>query len=251
VKPLLAQENAHLLGQLASPQALLAFDFDGTLAPIVAHREEAHMRPRTRSLFALVCERFACAVISGRSRSDVGQRLAGAQVKYVIGNHGLEAPQSVLAWHEEMQDVRARLESALTLVPGVDVEDKGFSLTIHYRRATAKRGARMAIRAAVAALPYRLRTIPGKLVVNLVPADAPHKGDALLQTLRETGAQIALYVGDDVTDEDVFLLNPNPGIVGVRIGVSKTSAAGFYLRDQREIDALLTRLLALSSTPSA
>ncbi len=248
VKRLLAAENTGVLEPLTHATAILAFDFDGTLAPIVADRDSAGMRHRTTELFAALCERYRCAVISGRSRGDVGERIGSAKVQYVIGNHGMEAPQSILAWREEMQEARVRLESAFSEIPGVEVEDKSYSLTIHYRHAPAKRGARMAIEAALAALPFRMRSVPGKLVVNLVPLDAPHKGDALRQLMAETEAKTALYVGDDVTDEDVFLLSPNPGIVSVRIGLSKTSAAAYYLRDQREIDALLSRLLALPAS---
>ncbi len=244
MKSLLAGGNEHVLAQVARSGALLAFDFDGTLAPIVSDREEAAMRPRTSSLFAQVCETYACAVISGRSRSDVAQRVGSARVKYLIGNHGVEAEETALPFRDELQDVRARLESAFSSLAGIDVEDKGYSLTVHYRQATAKRAARTAIRAAIATLPFQLRTIPGKLVVNLVPLQAPHKGNALQKLMGDAGAVAALYVGDDVTDEDVFLLAANAGVLGVRIGVSKLSAAPYYLRDQREIDALLTRLLS-------
>lgn len=87
---MLAQSNLGVLAQLAWARVLLAFDFDGTLAPIVEDRDRARMRARTSRAFAKVCGLYPCAVISGRSQSDVAKRLAGATVKYVIGNHGLE-----------------------------------------------------------------------------------------------------------------------------------------------------------------
>ncbi len=116
---------------------------------------------------------------------------------------------------------------------------------LHYRQAPDKRAARAAIDAAIAALPVPMRLVPGKLVVNLVPAEAPHKGDALQALCARTRAAAALFVGDDVTDEDVFALGSRGGLVGVRVGRSRTSAAPYYIRDQRAVDILLTRLIAL------
>ena len=73
MKALLSRENRVLLDQLAWSNVLLAFDFDGTLAPIVANRHQAAMRARTARLFSTVCERYPSAVISGRAKADVAR----------------------------------------------------------------------------------------------------------------------------------------------------------------------------------
>ena len=70
MKHILAPENADVLAQLAWSHVLLAFDFDGTLAPIVEDRDRAAMRERTRGLLVRLCALYPCAVISGRSRGD-------------------------------------------------------------------------------------------------------------------------------------------------------------------------------------
>ena len=88
-----------------------------------------------------------------------------------------------------------------------------------------------------------MRIIPGKMVINLVPAGLPHKGDALRRLMRLSHRRIALYVGDDHTDEDVFRLAADAGVVGVRVGRTRHSAASWFLRDQQEVDELLSRLL--------
>ncbi len=90
-----------------------------------------------------------------------------------------------------------------------------------------------------------MRVVPGKQVVNLVPLDAPNKGDALLALRDSTGADMAIYVGDDVTDEDVFRLDQPGRLFTVRIGTSKRSAARYFLKQQEEIDALLEALVQL------
>jgi trehalose 6-phosphate phosphatase len=131
---------------------------------------------------------------------------------------------------------------------GVDVEDKRFSLAVHYRRSRRKRDARKAIYDTVNALPFRMRTIPGKLVVNVVPERAPHKGDALLELRAKEGADTAIYVGDDATDEDVFMLDQPGRLLSIRVGLARSSSASYFLRNQREIDALLARLARLRTT---
>ena len=195
MRHLLSRESGGVLAQLAWSRVLVAFDFDGTLAPIVANREMAHMRARTSELFAKVCSLYPCAVISGRSQSDVSARLGGASVKYVVGNHGLEPGASLDEFEAEIAQARASLEEALAGMAGVDLEDKRYSLALHYRRSRNKRLAHSAILAAVAALPVRMRVVPGKLVVNVVPERAPNKGDALLELRKAEQADTALYVG--------------------------------------------------------
>jgi trehalose 6-phosphate phosphatase len=241
---LLAHENGNVLAQLAWSKVLVTFDFDGTLAPIVTDPDAARMRAPTSTLFAAVCQLYPCAVISGRSQKDVSARLGGAAVKYVVGNHGLEPGGTRDEFEAQVALARELLRSALAPLPGVDIEDKRYSLALHYRRSRSKRLARSSIHDAVAALPVRMRIVPGKQVVNVLPAHAPNKGDALLELRKAERADTALYVGDDTTDEDVFKLDQPGRLVTVRIGESLASAATYYLRSQRDIDRLLAKLVA-------
>ena len=234
-----------MLSTIARSRVLVAFDFDGTLAPIVADRETARMHDSTSALFAEVCELYPCAVISGRGRQDVSDRLGAAPVAYVVGNHGLEPSPRLETFERDMLAARNALEIALTDVAGIDVEDKRYSLALHYRRSKTRRTARATILAAVAALPTRTRVVPGKLVINVLPEHAPNKGDALLALRTTARVEAAVYFGDDQTDEDVFMLHQPGRLWSVRVGKSNTSAATYFLRDQREMDRLLGRLVAL------
>lgn len=242
---LFAPESAGVLAQLAWARLLVAFDFDGTLAPIVTDPNLAFMRPRTSELLTKVCQLYPSAVISGRSKADVTSRLGGAEVDYVMGNHGLEPGNRLPEFERDMRRALEFLRNALRDFPGLELEDKRYSLAIHYRSSRNKELARRTIRDAVAQLPVDTRTVLGKLVVNVVPEGAPNKGDALLELREAAQADTALYVGDDVTDEDVFRLDQPGRLVGVRIGESRSSTAAFYLRDQREIDRLLLHLVRL------
>jgi trehalose 6-phosphate phosphatase len=248
MKDLLSPEHAPVLARLASARSLIAFDFDGTLAPIVPLREGAGMRQHTAELLAQVCALYPCAVISGRARDDVGARLGSAQVKFVMGNHGAE-PGAHLA-DLELEMLRARvlltdLLAGLLATADIEIEDKRYSLSLHYRRSTEKEAALSAIGAAVARLPSTMRVVGGKLVVNIVSAHARNKGEALLALCTAEQAELALYVGDDVTDEDVFALEPGGRLVCARIGESRASAATFFLEHQAAIDSLLTQLVSL------
>ena len=245
MRRLFAARNLELLAQLAWSNVLLAFDYDGTLAPIVSDRELAGMRSKTGQLFRKVCQLYPCAVISGRSKADVSRRLADAAVKYVIGNHGLEPGRDLSEFATEIALVRPQIERALEHCQGVEVEDKTYSLAVHYRKSRQKRLARAEIHGAVSALPVAMRIVAGKLVVNAVPERAANKGDALLELRERETADIAFYVGDDVTDEDVFTLDQPGRLFTVRVGLSKTSAAKYFLRDQSEMDALLEKLVDL------
>ena len=245
MKHLLSRDNAEVLAQFAFSRVLLAFDFDGTLAPIVRDRSQAIMRSVTASMLKTLCAIYPVAAISGRAKTDVSARLGGARVKYVVGNHGLEPGGRLDKYAVEIASARRILENALANAHGVDIEDKRYSLALHYRRSRQKRHARTTILKAVAALPLAMRVVPGKLVVNVVPARAPNKGDALLALRTRERADTAIYVGDDITDEDVFKIDQPGRLLCIRVGESQTSAAMYFLRNQREIDRLLAKLVAL------
>lgn len=247
---ILSQDNVDVLAKLVCTRVLLGFDFDGTLAPIVDNRGGAKMRSRTSQLFTKVCVLYPCAVISGRSRGDVAKRLGGAAARYVVGNHGVEPNVGIGAFEEDVATARLRLGEVLASVPGVEIEDKRYSLSIHYRRCENRQAARALIHQAVTDLKLPLRVVAGKMVVNIVPDRAPNKGDALRQLRAEEQAESALYVGDDVTDEDVFALGSSERVVTIRVGVSSSSRARYYLRTQKEIDPLLARLVELRERQS-
>jgi trehalose 6-phosphate phosphatase len=237
----------HALDEVVGGGGLLAFDFDGTLAPIVREPASASPRASTRELLARLALAHPCAVISGRARQDVVERLRGIAFVEIIGNHGAEPPppgtdesliqRRVALWH-------TILAGELLGLPGIEIEDKRLSLAIHFRRARDQAAAedriRLALRAATGG-----RVVGGACVVNVVPEELPDKGGALRQLCARLGAESVLFVGDDTTDEDVFRAQI-PGLVGVRVG-RVASHAKYFLQDQEEIDDLLRELLQLAS----
>jgi trehalose 6-phosphate phosphatase len=250
MKNLLAKGNADVLFRLARARCLLAFDFDGTLAPIVEKPDEARMRDETAALLATLCTLYPCAVISGRSKADVISKLGNASTKYVIGNHGLEPGPNLVEYEHEMRTVLQALVPPLSLVPGIQLEDKRYSLAIHYRHAARKHETCLLIERVVESMNLPVRIVLGKEVVNVMPAGAPNKGNALEQLSDIEGSDATLYIGDDVTDEDVFRLSSPQqfharDLLTVRVGQSPLSAAQYFLGNQREIDRLLAMLISL------
>jgi trehalose 6-phosphate phosphatase len=237
VKWLLSKDGAQQLIALKREHPLLVFDFDGTLAPMVRVPDRAHMRPKTAALLRELARRHAVAVLSGRKRADVAARLDRAAIRWVVGNHGAEwerveprVERRVARWREQLLPA---------LFDGVRLEDKGVSLTLHYRGVKNPRATERRLKALARTLDG-VDVKSGKRVINLMPAGSPNKGDALKRLRRLALCNAALYVGDDDTDEDAFAVR---GAVSVRVGPSKRSRARWYLRRQSEIDRLLEELM--------
>lgn len=239
---LLSPGEAGVVWDIARTRPVLAFDFDGTLAPIVEDRGAAALRPETRALLRAAALLYPCAVISGRKRADVAARLDGVPLVGVVGCHGAEPgfgpldrtlAQRVASWG-------GALEAALRGCDGVEIEDKRFGIAIHYRRARVWPAAER--RALAAATSLAGATVfPGRAVVNVLPREAPTKGDAVAALCERLGARSAVYVGDDRTDEDAF--RSDAVAVPIKIGVPARSAAAHWLPDQARVDDLLRALV--------
>lgn len=241
---LFSRVNQHLLEMFAWSNVLLAFDYDGTLAPLVSSPTRAAMRPSTRRLLKRASQLYPCVAISGRAQPDALSRFRGIEICRVVGNHGAEPSSGEEALRRRVQQWLPVLKARLSGRPGVMIENKEFSVAIHYRHARARNSTRRAILAAARSLEH-VRVIGGKLAINLVVPNAPHKGLALERELLRFACDTVIYVGDDDTDEDVFQLDRPGRLLSIRVGRKRTSAAPYYLRNQAEIDRLLGTLVAL------
>ena len=212
---------AHFVGQ---GPVLLAFDYDGVLAPLLRQPGGSPMRRSTRALLTQAARRYPLAVVSGRAWKDT-RRLSEGVAPHVVGNHGFELLHAVPVPRPVLQAVRGwhrALAAELAGVPGLHFEPKRSTLAIHYGLSPAWGRAEKAVYAAANRLEGT-RLIPGKKVLNVLPAAFPNKGDAVRTLLARLGLQAALYCGDDVTDEDVFRLGP-PMVLGVHFGPAPSLA---------------------------
>jgi len=239
--PILGPHGRAALEEFLSPTTVVAFDYDGTLAPIHLEHRQAQMRERTQGLLSLVARAYPCVVISGRAEADLRRRLEGVPAIAIVGNHGMEPEAIRRDYPDLVQRWLEGLRQELNQIPGVELEDKRFSISIHYRRAPdVAQAARQVSRAARLLADARL--IPGKRVLNVVPLGAPNKADAVARHARRIRCDGAVFVGDDASDEEVFALRSLP-VLGIRVGKSAHSSARFHLRTQLEVDAFLEHLL--------
>lgn len=249
---LLSPAGDAAIAELLTRQPLLAFDFDGTLAPIVAMPADAHLPPDVALHLAALAQRAPVAVISGRSLADLRPRL-GFEPAYLIGNHGAEDaddPSAAALRRAALDPMRLHLQQRAQQLSaaGVVVEDKGLSLALHHRMSASQPAAHAAIQSVLADRPPGLQVFGGKQVVNLVPMGSPDKADALLSLVQRCGAGAALFVGDDVNDEPVFERAPAHWLT-LRVGHDVHSRARFYLDSPAEVAILLGQLRALLEDP--
>ena len=248
MKYLFSETGMKVLESLTFTKTLYAFDFDGTLTPIVGTPNEAKISRDMEKLLNDLSSLVPVAVVSGRLIEDLRLKL-GFRPGYLIGNHGLEGLSSTsessdmaskicASWREQLNEKWGQLKTD----PGVFIEDKTFSLAIHYRKSRNKKTARLELFSKIENLNPSPRIILGKSVMNLVPTGAPHKGVALLELMMQCELKTALYIGDDDTDEDVFSL-PDSGIITIRVGHKKSSQAQFFVKRQGEVTSIVRELL--------
>lgn len=193
------------------------------------------MRVATLRLLGPVARVHPAVVISGRARRDLTKRVGRLPLWEAFGNHGIEP------WYQSRESAAhacewvISLRAKLTGYPGLVIEDKQYSVTIHHGAVRNKALVRRAIAAAVDVLP-NVRALVGPQALNLLPQGAPAKGVALQR------ARIALACHAAI--EAAFTSAHSDQLLAIRIGHSRTSGARYYLKAQADIDALLWKLLA-------
>jgi trehalose-phosphatase len=251
-----------------APHILLLSDYDGTLTPIVGRPEEAVLPSRVKkTLLALAAHPdFTVGIVSGRLLSDA-KALVGLKGIYYACNHGLEIEGPGLklvnpiaeSTQSEMEDIARQLSEKLAGIEGIIIEDKGLTLSVHYRMVSPNDEAKAAklFRQVITPLldTGRIRITSGKKVWEVRPPVDWHKGMAvqsISQMLSKAGVtgkgSLTIYLGDDITDEDAFKILHPPQGWGILIGQeNQASAADYFLKSTDEVEVFLSRLLELKS----
>lgn len=236
---------------MSAPQVLVISDFDGTLAPFVAHRDDARMPTRAAHVLEELAAKDGVEVVilSGRSLSDLHARTRNVPSARLIASHGVEDPDSPDA--SDLEDLLARrdeLEAAVRdLVGGladVDIEIKPAAIAVHYR--TAEPGIAAIARDRLDAGPVRwpeISTLHGASIVEMLLSSTT-KGDAVRRLFTEQSYDVSVFAGDDTTDETVFqVLRAQDVGIHVRNGESTfVSAAQFELPSTTAWIATLERM---------
>lgn len=249
MKHLFSKAGQQALHEVMSHAPMLAFDFDGTLAPIVARPDDASVPLSISQHLQKLASMLPTVIVTGRQIADVAPRL-NFQPRVIVGNHGAEdpgeEPTGQAAWREHMAPMRALLQAHQAQLDeaGVQLEDKGHSLALHYRLAKDHRQALAVIHSLIGSAGSQVRVFGGKCVVNVVSASAPDKGDAVLRLAHLMAVTHGVFMGDDVNDEPVFRKAP-PHWLTVRIGrEDPLSQARFFLDSHSEVAPMLQGMIA-------
>lgn len=215
VAPELVDRLVDVLGGAGGRAAGLVTDVDGTISPIVERPEDAQVLPGARAALDGLADVLALvAVVSGRPAVDA-RRLVGLDGLVYVGNHGFErldqrgephiVPEAqpwVAVVAALLDDVRAQLSAR----PGITIENKGATASLHYRLAPDPERARQALLDIVAA-SARARDLlieEGRRVLNVLPPLPVNKGSAVARLVEQYQLQRVVYFGDDVTDTHAF-----------------------------------------------
>jgi trehalose 6-phosphate phosphatase len=257
-----------ILSDLAMKGVLLFLDFDGTLAPIADRPEDARLPEETRKTLALLSKvpDVRIAVVSGRSLESVKEKTNIRGIAYA-GNHGLEIrgpgfrhhPPLQTAYRKALRRLRYKLPRWATGHSGVLVEDKGLTISVHYRNV-----AKESIRSVKWELDYLVALYArsgvvsireGKKVLEVRPAVSWGKGEAVrwLMNRREwlpaRDEIVPVYIGDDATDEDAFAELGGAGIT-VFVGRRRNTKARYRLADTEAVFEFLRRLWTIKKDVS-
>ncbi|CAA9357568.1 MAG: Trehalose-6-phosphate phosphatase [uncultured Gemmatimonadaceae bacterium] len=256
-------DAAAILPRLAGTPLVLLLDVDGTLAPIAERPEDAVVPSETRQVIAGLARLpgVRVALVSGRAAADA-LRMVALSGLAAAGNHGFElvggdgesrVHPAAAPYLSAVRAAAADLREELASVEGAQVEDKGPTVSVHFRRVDPAHAGAVRDAARRAGVRHGLRTGDGKLVVELRPPVEVHKGTAVLTLADELGggapSASLLFAGDDVTDEDAFhaLRGAHPRAVTVHVGASPHTAAEFAVPDAPALRAVLAAVLAARS----
>lgn len=259
-------QREKLKDKLKSKYIFLFLDYDGTLAPIVDTPAQAIIPRETRFLL----ERLAkspmakLAIISGRALEDIKNKVGIKDIIYV-GNHGLEIESPkikfesliLLRYKAILKSLKGELNKKLSSIRGVILEDKGLSLSVHYRLVEKKRILEVKTVIYQTALPYlvknKIKIKTGKLVMEIMPPLERDKGKTVLWLLaRQKFALrdkpiLPIYIGDDITDEDAFGVLKDKGLT-IFVGRPKPSKAEYYLKNTQEVFGFLKDILEIQNS---
>jgi len=225
-----------------APHLLVCAGFDGTLTSLRKDPDQVSLPvPMQRVLSALASSpRVSLAVLSGRERTDLQTRVGIPGLIYA-GNHGLEISgpgfvflePSALERTELVKGFAADLRRNLRSISGVIVEDKGLTITVHYRQVADAESeeVRRIVHAALASSSHPFLLTTSKKTYEIRPRVYWNKGNAVAwikERLQKPNA-LLFYLGDDATDEDAFAVLPN-GIT-IKVGQATETGAKYYVQD--------------------
>jgi trehalose 6-phosphate phosphatase len=253
-------EVAHRLK--SANHILLLSDYDGTLTPIVDKPELATLPQEVKKLLRKLAKnrRYTVGIISGRALVDLKSKVDLEGIIYA-GNHGLEIEGFGSSFlepiAEEMRPFLQMLNQALSAtlrgIKGVFVEDKGLTVSVHYRLVddTEEGKVKDTFRKVTDTLNVmgKIRITQGKKVYEVRPPGDWDKGKAIAWLMAECrefrgkGGALPIYLGDDLTDEDGFKTIERSDGISIFVGEGGSqSVARYFLKSPEEVARFLKML---------
>lgn len=238
-----------------SKQKLLILDFDGTLTKIAKNPHDVVLEQKTIEVLTALSESpfYRLAIVSGRSLKNLKSFFHFKNVVYA-GNHGLELEGDNLLLPQKAKKAKKlealvwllgeKLKEDFSKVPGVMIEDKNYTLSLHYRNISREHAPFFKqevdrFRKQYAHWPLMWRE--GKKVWEVRPGVKWDKGEAALYLAKKMPKALPIVIGDDTTDEDMFKALRYRGVT-IRVGRSKNSFAEYYLKSSRDVRVFLEEL---------
>lgn len=256
-RPNALSEWPALAARLAGRPLAVFLDYDGTLTPIVSRPDEALLSEGMRQTLRRLSAAWPTQILSGRGLADV-RSMVGLDSLGYAGSHGFDiaGPHGSLLRREiepglvsEVQRATEALRGRTDGIPGALVEDKRFSVAVHYRLVAEARIPELERLVGEVLVSHpRLKKAHGKKVFELRPAIDWDKGKALSWLQEASGLQAALplYIGDDTTDEDAFGAIAGRGLGILVTELPRPTAASHSLQNTEEVREFLDRLSSLT-----
>lgn len=243
---------------LSEKKPVFFLDYDGTLTPIVQRPELAVISKDMKDVVQQLSKRFTTAIVSGRMREDV-EKLAGIKGILYAGSHGFDILGMGISLIEPrakqaiplIAEIAKQISKELGGIPGILIEEKKFSLAVHYRLVEEEHIPKIKdLLQKVIRDNRSLRLMSGKKVFEILPNIDWDKGKAvrwIMQTLGISWSDASVvYIGDDTTDEDAFRIVRTRGIGILVSDKPEESAADFQLSSTEEVKKLFKEIIALS-----
>ncbi len=249
-------DPVELAERFAGEGGTIFLDYDGTLVPIMDRREEANLTSSLRELLARFAAQSAwqIIVVSGRDKDFLSRQLTDLPFECAaehgalyrpVNTENFFSPNGLTMSHRER--IESRLDDWLKKFPGAEIESKEFSLVFHYRLASPRPTVfeLLTIQKSILEDLAGTHCLPGKDILEF-RATAAGKGEFLRWRLQDDDNRrgTILAIGDDVTDEALFLAAKAFGGTSIKVGEGH-STADFRLRNVESVGAFLKALLDL------
>ncbi|MBI1883805.1 MAG: trehalose-phosphatase [Chlamydiae bacterium] len=248
--------ESHLCQIHGASQVFLALDYDGTLAPIVSKPQEARLSLNSLSLLKKLSKnpKIILCIVTGRSMDSILKLIPLPKILF-IANHGFEMKWGKKTWTHPLskklkplyREILKKLKRGLSCFPGIFIENKKATLTVHYRDVSLQQipYLKKIVHHILSSHLKQIKLTSGKKVFEIRPRTNWDKGKALLKMGRVKNLSrdaFKIYIGDDQTDEDVFRVLKSKSLT-VRVGLSKKSYASHYVQSPKEVLDFLNQII--------